>query len=172
LSLFGVFFGLLVTFKPFGIIMTGVGVISLAGIVVNNAIVLVDYTQKLRAAGWKKKDAIVWAGKTRLRPVLLTAITTILGLIPLTTGITIDFIGLFSGNVGSFIQFGNESAQWWSGMGVVVIFGLLFATALTLVVIPVMYYIFCDALSNLGAPSQRGKSDEVVNDNGERKLYA
>jgi multidrug efflux pump len=170
LSFFGVFFGLLVTFKPFGIIMTGVGVISLAGIVVNNAIVLVDYTQKLRAAGWDKKEAIVWAGKTRLRPVLLTAITTILGLIPLTTGITIDFIGLFSGNLASFIQFGNESAQWWSGMGVVVIFGLLFATVLTLVVVPVTYYIFCDLLSNLSSGLRRRKIEEVQG--GEEKLYA
>ena len=108
LSLFGVFFGLLVTFQPFGIIMTGIGIISLAGIVVNNAIVLIDYIQKLRARGMEKLEAIIQGGKVRMRPVLLTAITTILGLIPLTTGINIDFIGLFKGDVSKFIQFGAE----------------------------------------------------------------
>ncbi|UCF97042.1 MAG: efflux RND transporter permease subunit [Spirochaetaceae bacterium] len=172
LSFFGVLFGLLVTFKPFGIIMTGVGVISLAGVVVNNAIVLVDYTQKLRAAGWEKKAAIVWAGKTRLRPVLLTAVTTILGLIPLTTGITVDFIGLFRGNLRNFLQLGNESAQWWSGMGVVVIFGLLFATVLTLVVVPVMYYIFCDLLAGVGGSRRRSGEVEAELPNGDEKMYA
>jgi multidrug efflux pump subunit AcrB len=172
LSFFGVFFGLLITFKPFGIIMTGVGVISLAGVVVNNAIVLVDYTQRLRAWGLSKKEAIIRAGKTRLRPVLLTAITTILGLIPLTMGITIDFIGLFTGNFRNFVQFGNESAQWWSGMGVVVIFGLLFATVLTLVVVPVTYYILSDFLSDLGKRLRGKKAKEVQNGNGAEEMYA
>ena len=144
LSFFGVFFGLFVTQMPFGILMTGIGVISLAGIVVNNAIVLIDYIQKLRDRGLKKAEAIIQGGKTRLRPVLLTAITTILGLIPLSTGINIDFIGLmtFEINPAQFVTFGDESAQWWAGMGIVVIFGLLFATALTLVVVPVTYYLF------------------------------
>lgn len=144
LSFFGVFFGLLITFKPFGIIMTGIGIISLAGVVVNNAIVLLDYIQKLRANGMQKREAIIQGGKTRLRPVILTAVTTILGLIPLTTGINIDFIGLFQGNLAHFIEFGAESAQWWSNMGVVVIFGLFFATALTLVIVPVLYYSLSD----------------------------
>ena len=144
LSFFGVFFGLLVTFKPFGIIMTGIGIISLAGVVVNNAIVLIDYVEKLRSWGMEKMDAIVQGGKTRLRPVLLTAITTILGLIPLTAGINIDFIGLFKGDFSKFIQFGVESSQWWSGMGVAVIFGLFFATALTLIIVPVLYSMMSD----------------------------
>jgi multidrug efflux pump subunit AcrB len=149
LSFFGVFFGLLVTFKPFGIIMTGIGIISLAGVVVNNAIVLLDYIEKLRAQGMSKIDAIIKGGKTRLRPVVLTAITTILGLIPLTAGINIDFIGLFQGDVSKFIQFGAENSQWWGNMGVAVIFGLLFSTALTLVVVPVLYHIFSDAVTEL-----------------------
>ncbi|MCB0291060.1 MAG: efflux RND transporter permease subunit, partial [Calditrichaeota bacterium] len=106
LSFFGVFFGLWITMRPFGIIMTGIGIISLAGVVVNNAIVLIDYIQKLRERGLSKLEAIIEGGKTRLRPVLLTAITTILGLIPLTVGINIDFIGLFTGDVSKFIQFG------------------------------------------------------------------
>lgn len=149
LSFFGVFFGLLVTFKPFGIIMTGIGIISLAGVVVNNAIVLIDYVQKLRERGLSKRDALIEGGKTRLRPVLLTAITTILGLIPLTVGINIDFIGLFKGDITKFIQFGAESSQWWSGMGVVVIFGLLFATALTLIAVPIMYDMLSDLVPDL-----------------------
>lgn len=158
LSLFGAFFGLLVSFKPFGIIMTGIGVISLAGVVVNNAIVLIDYIQKLRSRGLPKRDAIIEAGKTRMRPVLLTAITTILGLVPLTVGINIDFIGLFSGDFSKFIQFGAESSQWWSGMGVVVIFGLLFATALTLIAVPLMYDMTSDLLPNLAKKFSRRKA--------------
>ena len=156
LSLFGVFFGLVVTMRPFGIIMTGIGVISLAGVVVNNAIVLIDYVQKLRERGLSKREAIVEGGKTRLRPVILTAITTILGLLPLTIGLNIDFIGLLKGDVSKFIQLGAESSQWWSGMGVAVIFGLFFSTVLTLIVVPVMY----DMLSDLFV-----SEDETVTQN-------
>lgn len=139
LSLIGVFIGLMVTRTPFGIIMTGVGVISLAGIVVNNAIVLLDYIVKLRARGMDKDEAIVQGGKTRFRPVILTAITTILGLIPLTTGLSIDFGRLFSGDFGIALIIGGESSQWWGPMGVAVIWGLAVATFLTLVIVPVMY---------------------------------
>jgi multidrug efflux pump len=149
LSFFGVFVGLLVTFKPFGIIMTGIGIISLAGVVVNNAIVLLDYIEKLRKKGLDKKEAIITAGKIRLRPVVLTAVTTILGLIPLTVGINIDFIGLFKGDFSKFIQLGAESSQWWGNMGVAVIFGLYFSTALTLVVVPVLYYMLSDLVTEL-----------------------
>ena len=165
LSFFGVFFGLLISFKPFGIIMTGIGVISLAGVVVNNAIVLIDYLQLLRREGMDKVDAIILAGKTRLRPVILTAVTTILGLIPLTVGINIDFIGLFKGDFSKFIQFGVESSQWWGGMGVVVIFGLFFSTAFTLIIVPVLYYILSDLeaviLQKLGFKSDKEESGVV-----------
>ncbi len=137
MSLIGVLLGLIVTATPFGIIMTGIGVISLAGVVVNNAIVLIDYIQKLRGRGLNRREAIVQGGETRLRPVLLTAITTILGLIPLSTGISFDFrtMGL---------EIGGESSQWWGPMGIAVIFGLAVATILTLVVVPVMYEILAD----------------------------
>ncbi len=161
LSFFGVFFGLLVTFKPFGIIMTGIGIISLAGIVVNNAIVMIDYIRQLRERGMEKLEAIIQGGKIRLRPVILTAVTTILGLIPLTVGINIDFIGLFKGDVSRFVQFGAESSQWWSGMGVAVIFGLLFATALTLIFVPVMYYMLSDLLTDLVAKFRQRAAEEV-----------
>ncbi len=132
LSLIGVLFGLIATATPFGIIMTGIGVISLAGVVVNNAIVLIDYIRKLRHRGLRRREAIVQGGVTRLRPVLLTAITTILGLIPLTTGFSFNFMTFT-------LEIGGESSQWWGPMGVAVIFGLAIATVLTLVVVPVMY---------------------------------
>ena len=141
LSLVGVFLGLMITRMPFGIIMTGVGVISLAGIVVNNAIVLLDYIQQLRAAGMPELEAIKNAGRTRFRPVILTAVTTILGLIPLTTGVSVNFDRLVVGQWGRVVVIGGESSQWWGPMGVAVIWGLAVATFLTLVVVPVMYSV-------------------------------
>lgn len=134
LSLGGAFLGMAMFRSPFGIIMTGVGVISLAGVVVNNAIVLLDYTNKLRERGHSLKDAVVSAGATRLRPVLLTAITTILGLIPMVTGISYDFHTWSMAWV-------SESSMWWKSMANVVIFGLLVATFLTLIVVPTLYYL-------------------------------
>jgi len=134
LSLIGVFIGLLITGTPFGVIMTGIGVISLAGIVVNNAIVLLDYMLQLRDKGVEKIDALVTAGITRFRPVLLTAVTTILGLIPMATGYYFDFKKM------EWIS-GSESSQWWGPMAVAVIFGLSFATVLTLIVVPVLYSV-------------------------------
>jgi len=134
LSLGGAFLGLTIFRSPFGIIMTGVGVISLAGVVVNNAIVLIDYTNKLRDRGFELRDAVIAAGATRLRPVLLTAITTILGLIPMVTGVSFDFHNLT-------ISWVSESSQWWQSMAVVVIFGLIVATFLTLIVVPTLYYL-------------------------------
>ncbi|MCW5201898.1 efflux RND transporter permease subunit [Desulfobulbus sp. US4] len=134
LSMGGAFFGLMLYRQPFGIIMTGIGVISLAGVVVNNAIVLIDYTNKLRENGFALMDAVVSAGATRLRPVLLTAVTTVLGLIPMVTGVSYDFRNLC-------ISWVSESSQWWKSMAVVVIFGLLVSTFLTLVVVPVLYFL-------------------------------
>jgi multidrug efflux pump len=139
LSLIGVLAGLLITRTPFGVIMTGVGVISLAGVVVNNAIVLLDYVIKLRNQGMAKTEALIEASKTRFRPVVLTAITTILGLIPLTIGVSFNFGNLFRGDFEHALIVGGEMGQWWGGMGVAVIWGLAVATFLTLVVVPVMY---------------------------------
>jgi multidrug efflux pump subunit AcrB len=137
LSLGGAFLGLAVFKQPFGIIMTGVGVISLAGVVVNNAIVLIDYINKLRERGMEVREAVVAAGATRLRPVILTAITTILGLLPMVTGVSFDFHKLA-------ISWVSESSQWWQSMAIVVVFGLLVATFLTLVVVPTLYSFFED----------------------------
>jgi len=132
LSLGGAFWGLAVISSPFGIIMTGVGIISLAGVVVNNAIVLIDYANRLKDRGMALTEAVIAAGATRLRPVLLTAVTTILGLLPMVTGISYDFHVMD-------ISMTSESSQWWRSMAIVVIFGLLVATVLTLVVVPVLY---------------------------------
>lgn len=133
ISLIGVFIGLIVYAMPFGIVMTGIGVISLAGVVVNNNIVLIDYINVLRRSkGLTRREAVIQAGLRRFRPVTLTAITTILGLIPLTFGFGFDLYSLtFTGS--------GESADFWKSMGVSVIFGLAFATILTLVIVPVIY---------------------------------
>ncbi len=144
LSLGGAFFGLMLFHQPFGIIMTGVGVISLAGVVVNNGIVLIDYINKLQERGFALKEAVISGGATRLRPVILTAITTILGLIPMVTGISFDFHSFTMSWV-------SESSQWWQSMAVVVIFGLVVATFLTLLVVPTLYYFF----ARLGGQYQR-----------------
>ncbi len=144
LSLIGALIGLVVVGLPFGIIMTGIGIISLAGVVVNNAIVLLDYTRQLQARGMDLISAAAEAGATRLRPVLLTAATTVIGLIPMAVGISYDF-HTFSWAMKS------ESAQWWRNMAVVVIFGLSFATVLTLVVVPALYVMLTRASVRLHA---------------------
>jgi CzcA family heavy metal efflux pump len=155
LSLIGVFVGLLATGLPFGIIMTGIGVISLAGVVVNNAIVLVDFIVQLRRKGWTRDEALREASRVRLRPVLLTAVTTILGLTPMAVGVSLDFRTLgkavaarLPGLAGRLdkvprlreaLELDSQSSEWWSPMAVAVIFGLAVATLLTLVVVPALY---------------------------------
>jgi multidrug efflux pump subunit AcrB len=128
----GVFLGLSLMNQSFGIIMTGVGVISLLGIVVKNAIVLIDYTNQLRERGLPVREAVTMAGCTRVRPVLLTAITSILGFVPMLTGINFDFTTMQ-------LTLSSESTQWWFSLASAVSFGLAFSTMLTLVVVPVLY---------------------------------
>ncbi|MEM6958568.1 MAG: efflux RND transporter permease subunit, partial [Myxococcota bacterium] len=148
LSLVGVLWGLVLTGTPFGIMMTGLGVISLAGIVVNNAIVLLDYVNQLRERGYEVFEALVRAGMTRFRPVILTAITTVLGLIPMAIGVSIDFRNLR-------LILGSTSAAWWGPMAIAIIFGLAAATLLTLVLIPTMYAIADDGRGALGRLRKR-----------------
>ncbi|MEX1011023.1 MAG: efflux RND transporter permease subunit [Balneolaceae bacterium] len=140
LSLIGVLLGLVLTRTSFGL-MTFIGVISLAGIVCVNNVVLLDYVKQLTEAGKSKMEAIVEAGAIRFRPVLLTALTTILGLVPLTFGINIDFVNLFV-NFDPDFQLGSENTAFWGPMGIAIISGLTFATFLTLVVVPVLYSAF------------------------------
>lgn len=159
LSLIGVLLGLILTRTPFGL-MTFIGVISLAGIVVNNGIVLVDYTQLLRNRGLDKREAIIQAGATRLRPVLLTALTTVIGLVPLTFGINIDFVGLLTSWDPAF-SVGSENTQFWGPMGTSIIAGLTFGTFLTLVIVPVMYSSFDSLGDRLAAVlGTNGNEDE------------
>jgi multidrug efflux pump subunit AcrB len=151
----GVFLGFAIFKMPFSIMMSGIGIISLAGIVVNNAIVLIDYTNLLRQRKREElkitnenerlpKDSlletIVQGGKTRLRPVLLTAITTVLGLIPLALGMNIDFYSLLT-TLDPRFYIGGDNAVFWGPMAWTVIFGLVFATFMTLVIVPVMYWL-------------------------------
>ncbi|MFC1857590.1 efflux RND transporter permease subunit [Thermodesulfobacteriota bacterium] len=150
LSLGGAFLGLYVLRSPFGIIMSGVGIISLAGVVVNNAIILIDYTNKLRERGMSLQDAVISAGATRLRPVLLTAVTTILGLLPMVTGISYDFHIMA-------ISWVSESTQWWRSMAIVVIFGLMVATLLTLIVVPTLYALIENSKERLASGYARMK---------------
>jgi multidrug efflux pump subunit AcrB len=153
-SIIGVIGGIAVHRMDFVIIMTGIGIISLAGIVVNNAIVLIDYIDFLKNNKRKEKgldlradlpledslECIIQAGRTRLRPVLLTAVTTILGLTPMAVGMNINFATLFT-RWDPQIYFGGDNALFWGPMAWAVIFGLTFATFLTLVLVPVMYLL-------------------------------
>jgi multidrug efflux pump len=134
LSINGVLLGLLITRSNFSIMMTGMGIVSLAGIVVNNSIVLIDYIDRMRAQGLPIVDALVKAGSVRFRPVFLTAITTMLGMTPMAIGVSIDFKNMV-------LDIGSENTQWWGPMAQAVIFGLLFATLLTLIVVPVLYLL-------------------------------
>ena len=153
-SLIGVFMGLVIFQMDFVIIMTMIGIISLAGVVVNNAIVLIDYTNLIIS---RKKiemqlrpedklpipeliQCMIEGGKKRLRPVLLTAITTVLGLVPLAVGMNINFIGLLENYDPEFF-FGGDNVIFWGPMSWTIVFGLTFATFLTLVIVPVMNYL-------------------------------
>ena len=150
-SLIGVLLGLVIFQMDFVIIMTMIGIISLAGVVVNNAIVLIDYTDLIRER--KRRDqnvdshlpfsevveSIVSGGRTRLRPVLLTAITTVLGLLPLAIGLNIDFVTLVT-EYDPRIYIGGDNNVFWKPMSWAIIYGLTFATFLTLIIVPVMYW--------------------------------
>jgi len=131
MSTAGVVIGLMITGQTFGIVMTGVGIITLAGIVVNNNIVLIDTYDRLRDGGMPPLEAVVRTGAQRLRPVMLTAVTTVLGLMPMVMGLNID---LFTREVSQ----GAPSTQWWIQLSTAVVSGLTFATVLTLIVTPCM----------------------------------
>lgn len=142
LSLIGVMLGLLLTNTPFGIIMTGIGFIALGGIVVRNAIVLLDFQKVLQKGGLSRDEALVQAGLIRMRPIFLTAASTILGILPLASGIDFDW-RTFSWVIG------GENSAFWRPMGVAIIFGLAVSTFLTLVIIPTIYSFTDDLLGKL-----------------------
>tara|TARA_B110000114_G_C15084349_1_gene395461 strand:+ start:1 stop:2337 length:2337 start_codon:yes stop_codon:yes gene_type:complete len=154
LSLIGVLLGLLITRQNFVIMMTMIGIISLAGVVVNNAIVLIDYTNLIRKKKREERGldeyeqlpyedivaSAIEGGRTRLRPVLLTAITTILGLVPLAIGFNIDFMSFFT-TYDPKIYMGGDNNMFFAPMSWAIIYGLTFATFLTLVIIPSLYLL-------------------------------
>lgn len=139
-SIIGTFLGFSIFKMEFSTVMCGVGIIALAGIVVRNGILLVEFTDLLRNQGVPVMDAIIEAGRTRMTPVILTATATILGLIPLAVGLNIDFVTLFT-ELNPHIFLGGDSTAFWGPLSWTMIFGLGFATFLTLILVPVMYLL-------------------------------
>jgi len=139
-SIIGVLLGVALFKMDMSIVMTGIGIIALAGIVVRNGILLVEFADLMLEQGMTTREAIIEAGRTRMTPVLLTASATILGLIPLAIGLNIDFVKLFT-DLNPHIYFGGDSVAFWGPLSWTMIFGLGFATFLTLILVPVMYLL-------------------------------
>ena len=139
-SVIGVLLGFVLFRMQISIVMTGIGIVALAGIVVRNGILLVEFTDILMERGMSLREAIVEAGRARMTPVLLTASATTLGLIPLAVGLNIDFYTLFS-ELNPHIFFGGDSVAFWGPLSWTMIYGLIFATFLTLIVVPAMLMI-------------------------------
>jgi multidrug efflux pump subunit AcrB len=140
LSIIGVLLGVTIFRMEMSIVMSGIGIVALAGIVVRNGILLVEFTELMIEQGMSVRDAIIEAGRTRMTPVLLTATATILGLIPLAVGLNMDFTTLFT-EFNPHLYFGGDNVAFWGPLSWTMIFGLSFATFLTLVVVPCMLLI-------------------------------
>ena len=139
-SVIGVMLGFAITGMQVSVVMTGIGIVGLAGIVVKNGILVIEFADELRSRGMKTKEAVIKAGKTRIIPVLLTALAAILALIPLAIGFNINFITMFS-ELNPHIFFGGDSARFWKPLSWTIIFGLSFAFFMTLIIVPAMYLI-------------------------------
>lgn len=139
-SFVGIFLGLIIFKIDFSIIMSGLGIVAVGGVVATNGIILISYMDTLMARRGDKKEAVINAAAIRLIPVILTALSTILGLLPLAIGINIDFRTLFT-ELNPHIYFGGDTANFWNPLAWAIIFGLSFATFLTLIVEPTMYYV-------------------------------
>ena len=129
LSTIGVFMGLMITGRPFGVVMGGIGVIALGGIIVSNNIIFIDTFDHLKKTSQDIKQSILETGVTRIRPVLLTQITTVLGLLPMALKLNLNF---FTG----VVAYDAPSSQWWVDLSTAIVFGVTFATILTLIVTP------------------------------------
>ncbi len=140
LSVIGVLLGLAIFNMDISVVMTGIGVVALAGIVVRNGILLVEFTDNLVERGMSVRDAVIEGGRIRMTPVLLTATATILGMLPLAVGFNIDFVTMFT-ELNPKIYFGGDSVAFWGPLSWTIIFGLSFATFITLILVPVMYLI-------------------------------
>jgi len=139
-SIIGVFIGYALTGMTMAMIMLGVGIVGLAGIVIKNGILLIEFTDELRGRGMRTREATIQAGRIRIIPVLLTAVATMLGLLPLAVGFNIDFVRMFT-ELNPNIFFGGDSVVFWGPLSWTIIFGLIFAFFLTLVMVPSMYLI-------------------------------
>jgi len=139
-SIIGVLLGFAITRMQVSVVMTGIGIVGLAGIVVKNGILVIEFADELRARGMKTKEAVIQAGKTRIIPVLLTALAAILALIPLAIGFNISFVKMFS-ELNPHIFFGGDNATFWKPLSWTIIFGLSFAFFMTLFIVPSMYLI-------------------------------
>jgi multidrug efflux pump subunit AcrB len=139
-SIIGVLLGFAITGMEVSVVMTGVGILGLAGIVIKNGILVIEFADELRARGMKTREAVIQAGKTRIIPVLLTALAAILALIPLAVGFNINFVTLFS-ELNPHIFFGGDNVMFWKPLSWTIIFGLAFAFFMTLVMVPSMYLI-------------------------------
>jgi multidrug efflux pump subunit AcrB len=139
-SVIGVLIGYALTGKTIATIMMGVGVVGLAGIVIKNGILLIEFTDELRKRGYKTREAAIQAGKIRIIPVLLTALATMFGLIPLAVGFNIDFVSFFQ-HLNPKIFFGGDSVVFWGPLSWTIIYGLVFSFFLTLMMVPSMYII-------------------------------
>jgi multidrug efflux pump subunit AcrB len=139
-SVIGVLLGYAITGMTIATIMLLVGIVGLAGIVIKNGILIIEFTDELRGRGMRTREAAIQAGKIRIIPVLLTAVATILGLLPLAVGFNIDFAGLFT-HLRPNIFFGGDSVVFWGPLSWTIIFGLIFSFFLTLVMVPSMYLI-------------------------------
>src|SRR5688572_22895711 len=139
-SVIGVLLGFGITRMEVSVVMTGIGIVGLAGIVIKNGILVIEFADELRARGLKTREAIIQAGKTRIIPVMLTAIAACLGLIPLAVGFNIDFVRMFS-DLDPNIFFGGDNAVFWKPLSWTIIFGLTFAFFMTLFIVPSMYLI-------------------------------
>jgi multidrug efflux pump subunit AcrB len=139
-SVIGVLLGYAVTGMTIATIMLGVGIVGLAGIVIKNGILLIEFTDELRGRGTRMREAAILAGKIRIIPVLLTAVATILGLLPLAVGFNINFVSFFQ-KLNPHIFFGGDSVVFWGPLSWTIIFGLIFAFFLTLMMVPSMYLI-------------------------------
>ncbi len=160
-SIIGVLIGFSLFKMEISIVMSGVGIMALAGIVVRNGILLVEFTDLLLAQGMELKTAIIEAAKTRMTPVILTAMAATLGLIPLAVGLNIDFVTLFT-EFNPHIFFGGDNVAFWGPLSWTMIFGLIFGTFLTLFLVPVMYLLRTRLKEYIFGPEKKGDDETVV----------
>ncbi|WP_316810763.1 efflux RND transporter permease subunit [Pedobacter heparinus] len=161
-SIIGVLLGITIFGMDLSIVMSGLGIVALAGIVVRNGILLVEFTELMISQGMEVREAVIEAGRTRMTPVLLTATATMLGLIPLAVGLNIDFVTMFT-ELHPHLYFGGDNVAFWGPLSWTIIFGLSFATFLTLVLVPCMYLV-ADSNSKKIKKALSGKKDNDLKD--------